>query len=180
VSDELVVGHHGAAGALKIADEILSVYTASHADVLDVPFLAPERFRQRLVDLYAPLPDFELITGRVGAELVGYAFGSPRHESAATWEEVHRVLPDIPVRPDPIYIFREFAVRPECQRQGYGRRLHDALLGTRPEPLAHLLVRRDNARARTTYLSWNWRLAGTSQPFPDSPLCDVMVHPLPL
>jgi GNAT superfamily N-acetyltransferase len=182
VTDELIIDRHGAAGALRLQDELLTVYNASHADVTHIPFMSPERFRERLVELYAPIPGFELVTGRLGTELVGYAFGSPRWESASTWAQIHAALPDFPVPAgtEPIYIFREFAVRPDRQYRGYGRRLHDALLGSRPESLAHLLVRQDNVRARSAYLSWNWQLAGTVHPFPDAPIFDAMIRELPL
>jgi hypothetical protein len=57
--------------------------------------------------------------------------------------------------------------------------LHDALLFSRPEWLAFLLVRLDNP-ARFAYVSWGWRKIGEQQPFPDSPVFDEMVRTLPL
>jgi GNAT superfamily N-acetyltransferase len=182
VTAELTISRHDGAGALELQDELVSLYSASHGDVVHIPFMSPERYRQRLVDMYAPLAGFELVTGRLDGELAGYAFGSPRPNSASTWEDLRRARPDLPVpsTPLPIYIFREFAVHPEHQGRGYGRLLHDALLGPRTEPLAHLLVRQDNDRARYAYQKWGWEGAGTLQPFPDAPVFDVMVRRLPL
>lgn len=98
------------------------------------------------------------------------------------WDDLRRALAQhpTPAEPEPIYIFREFAVHPRHQRQGHGRALHDALLAPRPEPLAHLLVRPDNTPAKSAYLSWGWRAIGQKQPFPDSPTFDAMVRVLPL
>jgi GNAT superfamily N-acetyltransferase len=80
---------------------------------------------------------------------------------------------------EPVYFFREFAIDPSYQGKGYGRLLHDALLKTRPEGLAHLLVRQDNP-AKSTYTHWRWQIAGQVQPFSDAPVMDAMVRVLPL
>jgi ribosomal protein S18 acetylase RimI-like enzyme len=114
--------------------------------------------------------------------MIGYAFGSPRDNAAATWQHVKDGLPDFPVvdMNEPIYIFREFAVRPDHQGKGYGRRIHDELLSDRPERLACLYVRVDNVQATGAYLSWGWQKIGSEQPFPDSPVLYVMARLLPL
>jgi GNAT superfamily N-acetyltransferase len=186
---DCTVDLHDADGALGLREPMLQVYAAAHADQGHDPWAAPDRFWERLVDIYARTRDFALVTGRVEGVVVGYAFGSPRDDSGEIWQAVRSALPDVDV-PDvgasdavpggPVYIFREFAVHPDWQRRGVGRRLHDALLGTRPEPLAHLLVRQDNGRARSAYRSWGWRPIGQQRPFPDSQVFDAMVHTLPL
>jgi ribosomal protein S18 acetylase RimI-like enzyme len=176
------IERYDAAGALGLRDDILPVYAAAHDDLIQDPWFSPERFWGRLVTLYLPGRDFELVVGRLGPRVVGYAFGSPRDESAALWADVRRALPAhrLPGGSPPVYVFREFAVHPRHQRQGRGRALHDALLATRPEPLAHLLVRQDNVPAKSAYRSWGWRDIGPKQPFPDSPVFDAMVRELPL
>jgi len=127
--------------------------------------------------LYAPGRDFGTVAGWLDDLMVGYAFGSPRDRAQDIWDEVRSALPDVPIpeQPEPVYIFREFAVDPRWQRHGFGRVLHDALLGDRPEQLAHLLVRPANIAARSAYLSWGWRKIGEIQPFPDAPTMDSMV-----
>jgi ribosomal protein S18 acetylase RimI-like enzyme len=79
---------------------------------------------------------------------------------------------------EPVYIFREFAVSPDHQGKGYGRRIHDELLGDRPERLACLYVRVDNVQATGAYLSWGWQKIGSEQPFPDSPVLHMMARVL--
>lgn len=71
-------------------------------------------------------------------------------------------------------------MRPTHQGHGYGHAIHDALLHTRPESLAHLLVRTDNDTARRAYLKWGWRKISQLRPFPDASLMEAMVHSLPL
>ncbi len=176
---------HDAASSLALHEEVLGVYSTAHSDQGHDPWAAPDRFWERLVDIYARTRDFAMVTARMDGAVVGYAFGSPRDESNEIWQAVRSALPsvsppDASAEPAPVYIFREFAVRPDWQRRGVGRVLHDALLSTRPEPLAHLLVRQDNARARAAYLSWGWRRIGQQRPFPDSQVFDAMVRTLPL
>jgi ribosomal protein S18 acetylase RimI-like enzyme len=184
-SNLLATQIHDAAGSLALREEVLNVYSAAHADQGHDPWAAPDRFWERLVDIYARTPDFAMVTARTDGAVVGYAFGSPREESAEIWQGVWSALPDVgrpdaSSGPEPVYIFREFAVHPDWQRRGVGRALHDALLSTRPEPLAHLLVRQDNIRARAAYRSWGWRRIGQQRPFPDSQVFDAMVRALPL
>lgn len=181
VSTELVLRRHDAAETLLLKEPVLSVYGSSHAEPIgNDPWFSEDKFWQRLVELYAPGRDFETVTAWLNDELVGYAFGSPRDDSADTWAEIKAAMPDFPApdEPEPIYIFREFAVHPNHQGRGYGRKLHDHLLGERPERLAHLLVRVDNQRAKAAYTSWGWQRIGSTQPFPDSPMLDAMVREL--
>jgi ribosomal protein S18 acetylase RimI-like enzyme len=182
MSTNLVLRRHSAEETLTMQAGILHVYATSHEDPIRVdPWFAPEQFWQRLVDIYAPTRDFELVTGWRETELVGYAFGSPRDNTAQVFDEIKAALPGLPLptHPVPIYIFREFAVAPPHQRRGYGRQIHDELLRPRREPIAHLLVRVDNEPARAAYTSWGWRKIGQVQPFPDAPVLDAMVLPLP-
>ena len=179
----LVLRRHDAVETLRLKDEMLHVYRASHAEpIRNDPWFSEDKFWERLVDLYAPGRDFATVSGWLDDQMIGYAFGSPRDNAAGAWQLVKTALPDFPV-PDenePIYIFREFAVHPEHQGKGYGRQLHDELLRGRPERLARLVVRVDNVQATGAYLSWGWWKIASDQPFPDSPVMHVMVRPLPL
>jgi GNAT superfamily N-acetyltransferase len=178
---EFRVDHYGSEETLRLREPIIGTYLASHHDQQHNPWFGPDQFWRRLVELYAPSRDFRLVAAWLGETMVGYAFGSPKENSTDVWEMVRKNLPEVKI-PDnqvPIYFFREFAVHPGYQGHGYGHRLHDALLKSRPEPLAHLLVRTDNP-AKTSYLHWGWHAVGKVQPFQDSPKMDAMVHILPL
>lgn len=50
----------------------------------------------------------------------------------------------------------------------------------RREKRATLLVRNNNTTAQAAYARWKWQKIGTLQPFPDSPLFDAMILPLPM
>lgn len=175
---KLRVERYDGNATLALQDEILPVYAAAHDDLQDDPWFHPNQFWQRLVDLYAPGKDFELVAGRLDGEVVGYAFGSPRFGDVELWQCTRDTFPDLslPAEPGPIYIFREFAVHSKHQRQGFGRQIHDALMEPRPESLASLLVRKDNDPAQAAYRSWEWRRLGDQQPFPDSPVFDQLVR----
>jgi GNAT superfamily N-acetyltransferase len=181
-TQDLRITHHDGPQTLDLKDAVLSTYLAAAFDQQHDPWAGPEQFWERLTDLYAPSKDFGMAAGWIDGEMIGFAFGSVRDNDASTWADVAKMLPDLPV-PDgsaSIYIFREFAVQPARQGKGYGHRLHDALLHSRPEPLAHLLVRTNNEAARRGYLKWGWRKISQLRPFPDAPLMEAMVLPLPL
>ncbi|GAB3835815.1 GNAT family N-acetyltransferase [Kribbella italica] len=175
--DGLVIERHDAISTAKLRDDILPVYAASHDDQMYDPWFHPDQFWERLVDLYLPGRDFELVAGRIAGVVVGYAFGSPRDQHGAIWDDLHSAYPGwgLPAESEPLYMFREFATDPEHQRKGVGRRVHDALLEGRPEPAAELLVRKDNVPAQAAYRSWGWVQLGEKQPFPDSPVFDRLV-----
>ncbi|MER7244449.1 GNAT family N-acetyltransferase [Kribbella sp. NPDC000426] len=141
------------------------------------PWFHPDQFWERLVELYLPGRDFELVAARIAGTVVSYAFGSPRDQHGPIWDDVHSTYPewDLPTESVPMYMFREFATHPEHQRKGVGRRVHDMLLEGRSEAVAELLVRKDNVPAQTAYRSWGWVQLGEKQPFPDSPIFDRLV-----
>lgn len=175
---DLIIRRDDAVGATALRDQVLPVYAASHHDMMHDPWFHPDRFWERLEDLYAPTRDFELITGWLNDRVVGYAFGSPRDNAETLWDEVVRAIPSLEIGADetqPVYIFREFAVDPTYQGRGFGHVIHDALLLHRPEQIASLLVRPDNIPAKSAYLAWGWQKIGTRRPFADSPVFDSMV-----
>lgn len=161
--------------------EILPVYVAAEAEQMYDPFYWPDKFVDRLERMYAPSRGFEMVVGRLDGKPVGFAFGTTRERSKAVWDAIGKALPDVPVpeKPEPVFLLCEINVQPNCQGRGYGRALHDALLASRRERLAFLLVHPDNP-ARFAYASWGWRKVGEQQPFPDSPVFDEMVRELPL
>ena len=175
------IDRYGPDETLLLREPILAVYLASHHDQQHNPWFGPGPFWDRLVDLYAPTRDFELVAAWLDDTMIGYAFGSPKDNPADNWKMIRQALPEVPFPGEsvPIYIFREFAVHPDYQGKGYAHAIHDALLKNRPEPLAHLLVRPGN-RAKDIYLHWGWRVIGKVQPFTDSPTMDAMVRLLPL
>jgi GNAT superfamily N-acetyltransferase len=178
----LSIEYYDAADTLRMCDSLSALYLTTHADQQHNPWYSPEQFWDRLVKFYAPGRDFGLVVGWLNEMMIGYAFGSPRDDAREIWDMVRSAMPDVPVPedPEPVYIFREFAVDSSFQGKGHGRVLHNALLKTRPERLAHLLVRPDNIAAKSAYLSWGWKTIGHVQPFSDAPVMDAMCRVLPV
>ncbi|WP_280493771.1 GNAT family N-acetyltransferase [Nocardia asiatica] len=178
-SGSLELARYDAVGALGLSDELRNLYLDSHREQQADPWYSPARFWERLEWMYAPIAGFELVAGRVDGRIIGYAFGTPYSRPQAVWEKAVRVYPEVSTASNgaPVYIFREFAVHPDCQGRGFARTIHDALLSQRPEPLAYLLVRVGNP-ARAAYEAWGWRVIGQDQPFADSPVMDEMARPL--
>ncbi len=173
---------HDAERTLQLREPLMAVYLRAHLHQQDNPWYSPDKFWERFVRLYAPNRDFGSVAGRIGDAMIGYAFGSPSDKIQDVWQMVRHALHDVPMpaEPEPMYIFREFAVDPAYQGKGYGRMLHDALLRTRPERMANLAVRTDNVSAISAYRSWGWKTVGQGRPFPDAPVMEEMVHELPL
>ncbi|MFE9579979.1 GNAT family N-acetyltransferase [Nocardia sp. NPDC006044] len=161
------------------ADEIKAVYLAAHRSRQGDSWYCPANFWARLEQLYAPVPGFELVAGWRDGRIAGYAFGTPYRRPAEARAKAAQVFPELAAEAAdaPVYIFREFSVHPDHQRQGYGRIIHDAVLAERPERLAYLLVRRENP-AGELYASWGWRVIGQARPVADWPLMDEMAKRL--
>lgn len=155
--------------------ELIAVHVDARAHLLDQPFYSAERFWQRF-ESYIKDPSFSMVTGRIGSELVGYAFGSRLPAETSWWDGMEDMINADITREtgDRTFAFREILVSKNFQHRGYAHHLHDALLADRIEERATLLVRADNP-ARELYLRWGWTLAGHLQPYPDSPRFESMV-----
>ncbi|MBB2940629.1 GNAT superfamily N-acetyltransferase [Actinoplanes lutulentus] len=171
--NDATLRHSSADEALRLREHLIPIYAATHAHLIDQSWYAPETFWSRLTNMYAKARDFDLVTAWIGADCIGYAFGSPRDGDSELWAQLQAFFPDVEAS-GPIYIFREFAVAPTHQRHGHGTRIHDELLRGRPEQIAHLLVRGDNEPAQAAYRRWGWTHIGTKRPFENSPTFDAM------
>ena len=160
-------------------DELIDVHLDARADLADQPFYTGLRFGERL-DNYLTSPGFDLVTARIDEGLIGYAFGGTLPATTDWWRGAEVTDPDITRETgERTFAFREILVRRAHQHRGHAHCLHDALLTSRPEQRATLLVRDDNP-ARVLYLRWGWQQVGHIQPFPDSPRFEAMVISLPL
>jgi ribosomal protein S18 acetylase RimI-like enzyme len=175
----LVLHDHDADGMHELRRLLLAVYTEVYADLLGDPFFAPDRFWERL-EAYAKWPGFELVTGWINDELVGYTLGYTLPPRSNWWRGFRGDVAPLVLEEDGQRTFAvtQLMVLPAWQRRGYARQLHDALLAGRPEERATLLVKPDNIPARTAYLSWGWQLFGQLQPFDDAPVYDSLMYNL--
>ncbi|MFI5916230.1 GNAT family N-acetyltransferase [Dactylosporangium sp. NPDC051541] len=180
--DGFALRRRDAAAVLTMRGEVEPIYVAANTGRIAAdPFSHPDRFWQRLADMYSRAPGFDFVGGYVDDQLIGYAFGCTRtaDRSVDIWKEIRTALPGFPVPPEtqPVFIFNEFAVDPTYQNRGYGRRIMDRLLGHRSELVANLFVRPDNP-ARDHYRSWGWLKIAEKKPFPDSPTFESLIKDL--
>lgn len=156
----------------RIRQTLLDVHADAYADQMD-------DFHQRFpwfVDHWGGNPGFSCMIGYDGDEPVGFAYGAPATPEREWWREHLDPAPADPAT----FSVSELMVRPRWRKTGTARRLHHALVASRDEHLAVLLVDTTHPKVRTLYESWGYRPIGERQPFPDSPVYTVMLANLPL
>jgi GNAT superfamily N-acetyltransferase len=175
----VTITHHDGPATRTLADTVVvPLYQVIYADMLATPFYSVARFTERL-DGYTGAKGFALVLARDDetGQPIGQAFGYPLPHHSRWW---HGLISDVPegfTDEDGTRTFalNELMVHPDHRHHGIARALHDALLGSRPEQRATLLVRADNHAARAAYSRWGWQSAAQLQPFPDSPVYDALV-----
>jgi ribosomal protein S18 acetylase RimI-like enzyme len=160
-------------------DDLMAVYLDAYADRLDDPFLSPERHWGR-VQGYASAGGYGIVEARIDGQMVGYALGYALPENARWWQGLAApVDPSLLVEDGSrTFALTYMMVRTEFRRRGYAKEMHDALLGSRTEQRATLLVHPANVAARTAYYSWGWRKIGDLQPFGDAPVYEALLKDL--
>ena len=146
------------------------------------PFDTPEAFMTRFGS-YARNPGIDLVVAFEDGEPVGQTWGWPLTANSRWWE-------GLVSEPEPgfttedgtrTFALSEIMVIREHTGQGIAHVLHDELLRGRHEQRATLLVRSANTTAYTAYTGWGWRKVSQLRPhWPDAPLFDVLMLPLPL
>ncbi len=167
--------HHDAEGARAVYDTLVAVYAEVYAGEPS-EFYGMARYRQQL-DSHLQASGFELVTGHLDGELVGYVYGFSLSPGTRWWQGMQTPVPDDLLRETGTRTFAisELMVREPWRRRGVGRLLHDTLLAARGEERATLLVRPENAAARL-YARWGWRKIGELRPgWPDAPLYDALM-----
>jgi len=154
--------------AVQMARPLSDVYAeAFAAPPHHEPPEAAVRFRESLAR-HAALPGFRAAAAwATGADLVGFGYGHTSrpgqwwHDRAAAAlapEQAERWLDDP-------FVIVDLAVRPRCQRQGIGGRLHDLLLEHLPHAAAVLSARQDDAGAQRLYHGRGWQEIGRDLAF---------------
>jgi ribosomal protein S18 acetylase RimI-like enzyme len=180
--EEITYTRHDAASAGELFDSVIvPVYEASHADMISNPFYSADRFADR-VRGYMKAPGFGLVAARADGRPVGQAFGYTLQPGARWWSGLTTPVPDgfTDETGHRTFALNELMVDPRWQRRGIAHALHNELLRGRPEERATLLVRADNESAQTAYARWGWAKVAKLKPFPDSPLFDALILPLPV
>nr|WP_236574056.1 GNAT family N-acetyltransferase [Streptomyces sp. GS7] len=150
---------------------LLDIHDDCYADQQDDPFHTRDRFSW-FVDNWSAHPGFACVVGYDDGEAVGFAYGAPAAEGQEWWRDSINPPPTDPRT----FALSELMVRPKWRKTGVSEKLHQALLGERPEALAVLLVDSEHRKVQRLYESWQYEKVGEQQPFPDSPRFAVMLR----
>jgi ribosomal protein S18 acetylase RimI-like enzyme len=158
---------------------LLEVYEEVYHTRLGDPFFSTPRYWERLQG-YASRDGFGISIGWLETTPIGYTLGYSLPEGSGWWRGLRADVEKEELVEDGhrTFALTEMMVRASWRRRGYARQLHDRLLSDRKEQRATLLVRPDNAPAKSAYISWGWRKLGEIKPFDDSPTYDAMILPL--
>lgn len=168
--------------ARQLFDSIFALYYETFSKP---PYRWPEgeeeQFRIRFERLAAD-PAFGIAVGRVGTELVGFAYGYPLRTGTSWWDGFITPVPDAVTmeREGRTFALIDFAVAESVRGTGVGRKLHDTLLSSRQEERATLAMDPNAHQARAIYEHWGWQVVGRLRgPATDfSPEFDILVRPL--
>ena len=139
-----------------------------------------ELHRERLTGLLAD-PTFGIAVARASEELVGFAYGFGLPADTKRWTRLVEPVSSARVTaewPGRTFLLFDYAVRQSYRGRGIGRRLHDGLLGSRPEERATLTVQPTAAETKGIYQHWGWRLVGKMEggPAAAAPMFDVYLR----
>jgi GNAT superfamily N-acetyltransferase len=180
VTAEFRIEIGGAAPARPLLDPICALY--------DNVFSAPPFFwredeselhRQRLLRLLDD-PTFGIAVAQASDELVGFAYGFGVSPDTTRWSGlVEPVEPELTAEwPGRTFLLFDYAVRASWRGRGIGRRLHDALLGSRSEERATLTVQPTASDTKGIYEHWGWWQVGQLEggPMAAAPVFDVYLR----
>ncbi|MFF0191339.1 GNAT family N-acetyltransferase [Streptomyces anulatus] len=149
-------------------------------------FVSPGRFAEGL-DHWTARPGWSCVVGYDGDQPVGYAYGAPLPQGSRWWGGLLTDVPaDVPADVTAetgtrTYALSELMVREPWRKTGVARQLHSALLATRREERATLLVDQTHPKGHALYRSWGWTTLGDLRPrLADAPLFHAMLLGLPV
>ncbi|MCP2337323.1 GNAT family N-acetyltransferase [Actinomadura rupiterrae] len=175
--------HFGSKDASELRDVVADIHQDAYGQkIAEGDRFAAEQAFMRRFDAYTQRDGFDLVIAYNDGWPIGQAWGWPLPADTAWWDGLQT-----PVHPGytdedgtRTFALSELMVRQESAGQGIGHRLHDELLGSRPEQRATLLVRPTN-HAYEAYRRWGWKTIGQLRPdIPDAPTFDVLMLELPL
>ncbi len=159
-----------------IRGDLLDVYAEVRAPLLHMPNYAVTAFGERL-DRHGAEPGFTAVLAYADGHPVGYAYGNTIEYGDRYWQ---RTIP-APAKAytvHPAVALKEIGVRPAWRKTGTARRMHDALLAVRDEPVVTLMVNpaAGDGKVHALYRSWGYEDIGQSQPSSASPVLTVMIR----
>ncbi len=175
---------YDAKAARRVRTTVEAIYKASYTEAIASgdPFDSVDAFMGRF-DSYTSNTDLDMVIAYTDGEAIGQTWGWPLAPGTKAWQNVSPPLPEhfTAETGHRTFVLSEIMVRQAYTGRHIARALHDRLLSARTEQRARLLVEPDNVRAYCAYLKWGWRKVGQRRPpWPDAPLFDVLVLPLPV
>lgn len=181
--DGVTFRRYDAAGAKTVRDLVADIHRDAYGERVTADAFASDGAFMRRFDAYTARHGFDLIMAVDAAgDVVGQAWGWPLPADTAWWHGL--IKPPEPGFTDEngrrTFALSEIMVRQAFTGRGIAHALHDELLGRRTEQRATLLVRPTNTTAYRAYERWGWRPVAKLRPgWPDAPLMDVLILPLP-
>jgi len=172
VHDHLLIGD----AAREHRDEVEKVVAEAFARAPYFKTARDIRATFKRFDAQTRKPGFLLSAATIDSRLLGAAYGYPLGADTGWWKDTIGPVPAELAEEDGRRSFAifELAVRPDCQRQGVGRAVHDRLIrGLRNERII-LNCRPDAEAAQGFYRALGYRRV-TSVPWQGGPVSDVMV-----
>ncbi|MBF6207173.1 GNAT family N-acetyltransferase [Streptomyces gardneri] len=179
--------HLDAGQARELRGTVERIYRGSYVGAIASgdPFDAPEQFMHRFDSYTDPAGGdvFAMVVAYVDGKPAGQTWGWTLRAGAAWWrnfqpDDTHADRVTFTAEDGTrTFALSEIMVCAEYTGRGLARRLHDTLLGSRPERRATLLVEPENERAYRAYLSWGWSRVGVTKPsWPNAPTLDVLIR----
>jgi len=183
-SDDLQFQRYDAANARALREVVEDIYSGSYIDAIATggPFHSVSAFMTRF-DSYIKRDGFDLMIAYYQGEPVGQTWGWPLEPGTGWWDGLLTETDPGFTEEDGkrTFALSEIMVREDLTGHGIAHALHDQLLSNRHEHRATLLVEPDNATAYRAYTRWGWRRVAELRPaWPDAPIWDVLILPLPL
>ncbi|NUL06337.1 GNAT family N-acetyltransferase [Streptomyces lunaelactis] len=173
---ELDLQHYGHADASAIRELLLDVHDEVYEDS-DDPLAGRDAFA-KFVDHWSAHGGFACVVAHDQGRPVGYAYGAPLSRATTWWVKVTPPLPwtftaETGTR---TFALSELMVCAAWRGTGAARRIHDALMTSRKEQRATLLVHKAHGKVRDLYEGWGYRTVGEAVPFDGAPdLCAMVL-----
>lgn len=155
---------------------LIEIYAEVRADQLHQPHYSVERYGERLAR-HGAEPGWETVIGFDGDEPVGYAYVNTLQPDDRWWRRMTTPLPEGCTERSTVAL-KEIMLKVPWRGTGTARRIHDALLASRPEEQVSLLVNplAGNGKVKALYERWGYYEISTQQPASDGPVLTAMLR----